>query len=291
MLHPDLLRSFVTVAEAQSFSLAARRLGLGQSTVSQHIKRLEDALHRPVFTRDTHSVLLTPDGDTLLTLARQVLAAQDRLQRAMAGAAIRRRLRLGVSEDFAVAGLGPVLRDFTALHPTVDIELTIGLSAPLYDGFDAGTLDVILAKRRPGDRRGQLAWRERLVWLGKPGYRPDPGLPLPLLLYPTPSLTRALALAALDAAGRSWRIACTSGSLAGIHAAAEAGLGFVPHSARLRPQKLSVLPATPGLPELGDIEFVVIGPGPHHHLAQSLIGVVQSCIAKMQEQKSDFEQM
>ncbi|MCB8879567.1 LysR family transcriptional regulator [Acidisoma cellulosilytica] len=278
MLHPDLLRSFVAVAEAGGFSLAARRLGLGQSTVSQHIKRLEDAIHRPVFARDTHSVTLTPDGDTLLALARQVLAAQDRLLQVMTGTATRGRLRLGVSEDFAAAGLRAVLQDFARLHPTVDVALTVGLSVPLYERFDSGDLDVIFVKRRTGDRRGAVVWRERLVWLGQNGIRPDPHAPLPLLLYPSPSITRGRALTALEAAGRSWRIACTSGSLNGLYAAAEAGLGLIPHSGRLRPTGLAVLSPSPTLvlPDLGEIEFVVIGPGSHNLLAESLLDIFQS---------------
>ena len=251
MIHPDLLRSFVAVAETRSFTLAAQRLALGQSTVSQHIKRLEAALRRSVLARDTHAVVPTPDGDALLPLARQVLTAQDSIQRFVAASASRERLRLGVSEDFVQAGLQDVLRSFAEASPTVDVELTVGLSAGLYQRFDAGELDVIFAKRGRGDRRGHVAWRERLAWIGRPGIRPDPDAPLPLLLYPPPSVTRSMALEALEAAGRSWRVACTSGSLSGLYAAAQAGLGVAPHSTRLKPPGLDILAPSRSLPELG----------------------------------------
>jgi DNA-binding transcriptional LysR family regulator len=270
-LKPELLRTFVAVAEARSFTLAAQRLGLGQSTVSQHVKRLEDLLGRTVLARDTHGVSPTPDGDALLDFARQVLDAHERLDRFFGGSALRGRVRLGMSEDFVLAGLRDVLAEFTRRHPSVDLELTVGLSGLLYERFDAGDLDVILAKRRAGDRRGEVAWREPIVWIGRPGIRPDPGAPLPLLLFPPPSITRALALEALERAGRSWRVACTSGSLSGLYAAAQAGLGVAPHAARLVPPGLAVLPASRHLPELSEVDFVVIGPGRQHGAATALM--------------------
>lgn len=278
MIAPELLRSFVVVAETRSFSRAARRLGLGQSTVSQHVRRLEELLGKRVLARDTHSVVPTPDGDALMPLARLALESQESLRRFAAGIARRGRLRLGVSEDFAGAGLADVLRDFAAGNPQIDVELTIGLSALLYERFDAGALDVIFAKRRHGDRRGQAVWREKLGWIARPGFRPDPLAPLPLLLYPPPSITRTLALDALEGAGRVWRIACTSGSLSGLYAAAHAGLGVAPHSVRLKPADLALLPPQDGLPELGEIEFVVIGPGPHDRATATLAAAIRDRI-------------
>lgn len=260
MLHPTLLQTCVAVAESRSFTLAAQRLGLQQSTVSQHVKRVEDALGRTLFARDTHAVALTPEGDALLPFARQVLEAHGRLERFFAGSELRGRVRFGASEDFVQRGLEDVLALFGQRHPSVDLELTVGLSGQLYQRFDAGELDIIFVKQRLGDRRGQLAWREQLAWVGREGIRPDPDQPLPLVLYPPPSVTRALALDALERADRTWRVTCTSGSLSGLVAAARAGLGVTPHSARLVPAGLVRLPRSRYLPELGEISFVVIAP-------------------------------
>ena len=77
-----------------------------------------------------------------------------------------------------------------------------------------GELDLVLAKRRSGEARGTLVWRDRLAWIGGPGLELDPQAPLPLILYAPPSLTRAVALETLERAGRAWRVVCTSGSLA-----------------------------------------------------------------------------
>jgi DNA-binding transcriptional LysR family regulator len=274
MLNPEQLRSFVAVAETKSFTQAAQRLGLRQSTVSQHVKRLEESLGRHLFARDTHSVSSTPDGDAMVGFARQVLDAYERIDRLVTGSELRGRIRFGASEDFVLSGLHEVLADFAQHNASVDLELTVGLSGLLYERFDAGDLDVIFVKRRSGDPRGHTAWREQLVWVGRQGTRPDPHLPLSLVLYPPPSITRLLALQALERAERPWRVACTTASLSGICAAARAGLGVAPHSARLIPPGLVTLPSSRYLPELAEIEYVVIGPGSHHRVAAALIELI-----------------
>jgi DNA-binding transcriptional LysR family regulator len=143
-------------------------------------------------------------------------------------------------------------------------------------------LDLIFVSRRKGDARGEVAWREQLVWVGRPGIRPDPQLPLPLVLYPPPSISRTLTLDALEKAGRSWRAACTSGSLSGLCAAARAGLGVTPYSARLIPPGLVTLPVSRNLPELAEIEFRVVGPGQHHGIASALMATILRNVDRLQ---------
>jgi DNA-binding transcriptional LysR family regulator len=70
------------------------------------------------------------------------------------------RIRLGASEDFVQSRLPEVLREFTGVHRAVDLELTVGLSGGLLQALDAGELDLVLAKRRPGEDRGRLVRRE-----------------------------------------------------------------------------------------------------------------------------------
>ena len=273
---PTLLTSFVTVAKAGSFTEAGRRLGLRQSTVSQHIRRLEQAAARRLFVRDTHSVALTPDGEAMLGLAQGILDANERARRYFAGSELRGRVRFGASEDFVQSRLPEVLREFTRVHFAVDLELTVGLSGALLQALDAGELDLVLAKRRPGEDRGRLVRREKLVWVGNDLGLVEPERPLPLILYPPPSISRAIALEALERAGRSWRIVCTSSSLSGLNAAALAGLGVTVQAHGFAPAGLMPLSPSPALPELGPIEFVLAGPvrglrGPAEALATAIL--------------------
>ena len=73
MLNLQHLASFVMLQQTGSFTLAAERLGIGQSTVSQHIQRLEASLGRRLIARNTHQVKLTGEGEALLGYARNML--------------------------------------------------------------------------------------------------------------------------------------------------------------------------------------------------------------------------
>lgn len=257
MYDPAQLRTFLAVAETLSFTRAARRLGVRQSTVSQHVRRLEDATGRPLFTRDTHSVELTQDGEAMLGFARTILSAHERAAAFFTGTRLRGRLRFGASEDFVVTRLPEILESFRREHPEVDLELTVELSGTLNTRLEAGRLDLILAKRRAEERGGELVWRDALIWIGAPRLRLDPDRPVPLIVFPPPGITRARALEALEAQGRAWRIACTSSSLSANIAAARAGLGVMAHTRGLVPPGLTRVPARAGLPDLGDVDFVL----------------------------------
>lgn len=261
LFDPTLLATFTAVAQAASFSEAGRRLNLRQSTVSQHVRRLEETAGRRLFVRDTHSVTLTADGQAMLALAGGILEANERARQYFAGSELRGRVRFGAAEDFVESRLPEVLRDFTRLHRSVDIELTVDLSAQLFQALDAGELDLILAKRRPGEERGRLVRRVRLVWIASDPALADPARTLPLILYPPPSTSRAVALEALERVGRPWRIVCTSTSLSGLNAAALAGLGICVQCEGFAPAGLSEVPRSAQLPALGSIEFVVAGSG------------------------------
>lgn len=257
MFEPGLLVSFSAVADAGSFTEAGRRLGLRQSTVSQHVRRLEESVGRRLFLRDTHSVRLTADGEAMLGHARSILEAIARAQRHFAAAPLRGRIRLGAAEDVVQTRLPEVLGRFRRVHPSVEIELTVALSGVLFGLMDAGRLDLVLGKRRPGGDRGTLLRREPLVWAALEGTVVDPERPLPLVLYPDPSISRAITLDALAAAGRAWRIACTGSSLSGLRAAALAGLGVTVQVRGMLAPGLVELPPGPGLPCLGEIDLVL----------------------------------
>ncbi|MBB5572974.1 MULTISPECIES: LysR substrate-binding domain-containing protein [Rhizobium] len=258
MLDLTQLRSFVAVEQMGSFTLAAERLGLGQSTVSQHIQRLETTLGRKLLARDTHRVVLTGDGEALLGHARQMLSIEGEVQQLFAGNSLRGNLRLGVSEDFVTSQLPDVLEEFVRSHPSVDLELTVALSGTLYEMQDNGDLDLVLAKRRLGDARGRLVYREPLIWLARDPERIRKlAAPLPLIAFPAPSVTRAVALEALRRQQVPWRIVCTCGSLSGLTAAARAGMGVLVQPRSMAPTGLSEI--APGwLPALEDVEFVLV---------------------------------
>ncbi|BAV50674.1 LysR family transcriptional regulator [Mesorhizobium sp. 113-1-2] len=255
MLDLVQLRSFVTVQQMGSFTFAAERLGLGQSTVSQHIGKLETALGRQLLARDTHKVVLTPDGEALLGHARTLLSIEGQVQALFTAQRLRGTLRLGVSEDLVASRLPLVLEDFVRSHPSVDLELTVALSGVLYQMQDNGELDLVLAKRRLGDSRGRLVYREPLVWLARDPEHVLSLAALPLIAFPAPSVTRSIALEVLERHRMPWRIVCTCGSLSGLTAAARAGMGVLVQPQSMSPSGLKEIGR---LPQLEDVEFVLI---------------------------------
>jgi DNA-binding transcriptional LysR family regulator len=261
MLDPVLLQTFLAIAQTRSFTRAAERLGLRQSTVSQHIRKLEDEAGRRLFVRDTHSVTMTADGEAMIEFARSIVAANERAERYFAGSEVRGRLRFGASEDFVTSLLPEVLREFVRTHPLVEFELTVGLSAELNEKLARGELDLVCGKRRPGEDRGRVVWRDRLAWVSGDQPRLDPSAPVPLILYSQPSITHDIVLAALERCGRPWRIVCKSGSLSGLRAAALAVLGITVFPGDMIPAGLVELSSGHGLPDLGTIEIVLLGPG------------------------------
>ncbi len=248
----------MAVAQTLSFTQAGHRLGLRQSTVSQHIRKLEAAAGRQLFARDTRGVELTEDGEAMLGFARTILEANERAAAFFAGTRLRGRLRFGTSEDFVLTRLPEILERFRRDHPEVDLELTVELSGTLHEQLAEGRLDLVLGKRRAEEHHGRLVWRDHLVWIGGERLRLDPERPVPLIVYPPPSITRARALEVLERAGRPWHIVCTSGSLSGVRAAALAGLGVVAHAQGLIPPGLTRVPGRAGLPELGPVDFVLL---------------------------------
>jgi DNA-binding transcriptional LysR family regulator len=256
MLDPLHLRTFVAITEVKSFSEAGRQLGLSQSSVSEHVKRLELFAGQKLFIRDTHSNALTEQGQAMLEFARSILDANARAKRHFSQSVARRRFRFGACEDLAIGWLRDVIRSFMETHPDVDLDFTIALSRTLTEMFDEGKLDMVICKRWPDGDRGQLLFRDRIVWTAatkQPVFRHDEAQ---LVLYPPPSITRFMALTALERAGLPWRIACTSGDLNGLATAAGIGLGMMAHSSTLIPQGLQECDKDPRLPELGAIEFV-----------------------------------
>lgn len=252
------LRTFVTVADTLSFTRSAELLGLSQPTVSQHVRKLELAAGRTLIARDTRNVQLTDNGDALLGFARTILAAHDQASNYFTGSAMRGRLRFGSADDLALTQLPQILRDFRQLYPRINLELTIGQSGALARRLRAGQLDLIFIKSETNDPLGRLVRRDRMVWVGHKSTTLDAVSPVPLISYQPPSLSRTLAISALEAAGRTWRITCTTREVNGVLAAVRAGIGIAVFPQSLIPADLVQVPSSFALPELGDIHFTLL---------------------------------
>ncbi|WP_010187808.1 LysR substrate-binding domain-containing protein [Sphingomonas sp. PAMC 26605] len=262
LLELHLVRTFLAVIDAASFTGAAEALGISQPTVSQHIRRLERLTGQQLILRDTHAVTLTPNGAVLEGFARETLALDTQARAYFEGTTEQVRVRLGVSEDLALTRLPALLRRLTHEQPQLQIDLTVGLTSMLYPKLDNGRLDLILAKRRDGDERGVLIKREEMAWIAHRDFVVDRHARIPLVVYPSGSITTALALQALERAGLPWRMACSSETLTGIWSGLQAGLGISAQSPVLLdvpPHELRAIGIEAGLPALGAVDYVLLG--------------------------------
>lgn len=261
MYEPELLRTFLSVAQTLSFTKAAEALGIRQSTVSQHVRRLEEAVGRSLFVRDTRTVTLTADGEALTGFAREILASHQRALDHFTGAPISGRLRFGVTDDLALTTLPRILRSFRQLYPRVDLELTVLQNEGLLRRFESGHLDVAFVKQGPEmvrAQRGRLVRRDRLGWVATEGVRVEPDGVVPLVVYQAPSLSRSIAVRALEDAGRPSRITCTVKGVNGVLAAVRAGLGIAVMARTLTPGDLVEVPSSARLPRLGHLDLVLV---------------------------------
>jgi DNA-binding transcriptional LysR family regulator len=253
----DLLRAFVAVTECGGFRRAAERLHLTQSTVSQQIKRLELEAGRALFRRSTRAVALTDAGEMLLGDARRLLQLEEAARRRLAAPRLSGVVRLGAVEEVASHTLPPALGRFARQHPDVRLEVQVGISAELIAQIDAGTLDVVLAKRPWGTSRGRLVWREPMVWAAADTFDLAAGVSVPLALFREHSVSREAALEAIRDSERAWHIVYTSPSLTGVRAAAQAGFAVTPLPASAVGAGLRVLGEEDGMPPLPDLDFAI----------------------------------
>lgn len=253
-LEPDLLRTFIAIAESGSFTAAAKRVHRTQSAVSMQIKRLEDGLGRSLFERDGRRVSLTPHGEILLDHARRIIRAHQEALAAFDAQAVHGHVRVGSPDDYASTFLPGILARFAQTHPQVHVEVVCRPSVDLLRDLAAGELDLALVTQGSGETGGTLVHREPLVWITSAHHRVHEDSPLPLAVFEQGCLFRRYATERLAQRGRQARVAYTSVSVAGIYAALEAGLACsVLLRSNVRPglRVLSEADGFPKLPEIG----------------------------------------
>jgi DNA-binding transcriptional LysR family regulator len=135
MLRLEDLTLFVRAAALNSFSDVAREAGLPPAQVSSAIKRLETHLNIRLFARSTRSLRLTPEGETWLPFATQMLdTLQAGLQKIQAPEdEVRGTLQIAVPSDLGRNLLLSVFQDFRRRHPA--LRLRILFSDHLTDVF------------------------------------------------------------------------------------------------------------------------------------------------------------
>lgn len=142
----DQLRSFVEVAQQGHFTRAAEALHLAQPSLSRQISTLEQDLGAPLFNRTPGRIALTDAGESLLPLARRMLADAESVRREMAELADLQRgtVRLGATPSLCVSLVADALQSFHASHPGIELHVSESGSQGLIEQLAEGALDLAL---------------------------------------------------------------------------------------------------------------------------------------------------
>ncbi len=122
----NALPVFAAVAEQGGFTAAAEQLGVAKAKVSLAVSRLEAQLGASLFSRTTRRVALTDAGQALYAQCMPQLRGMQEALAQLGGegsASLTGTLRISTAADHAVQSLAPVVADFSALHPALQIEL------------------------------------------------------------------------------------------------------------------------------------------------------------------------
>ncbi|MGX5736390.1 LysR family transcriptional regulator [Bosea thiooxidans] len=252
-LDPDLLRTFVAVADSLSFTRAADRLNRTQAAVSAQIKRLEQRLDARLFARSTAHVQLSEQGDMLLADARRILSLHDAAVARLAGRSAGIHLRLAIMEDYGTKHLPHILAEMSERFPSARIDVEVGLTSRLLKRLGR-SFDAVIAMHAAGSPDGELICREKAVWVAAADRHVENIDPLPVALSNPDCLFRNWASSRLDEARRSWRLAYVSPSFTAVEAIVERGLAVSVMKASLVSTRLRTI-APPHLPSLPAAEI------------------------------------
>lgn len=252
LLEPDVLRTFVAIAETGSFTAAANLVFRTPSAVSMQIKKLEETLGRSVFLRDARNVSLTPDGEVLLTYARRLLAINREAVSKFVMPDIAGVVRFGSPDDYGERILPHVLKLFAKSHPSVAVDVVIDQSVNLRKRMEQKTLDITLLTciRDEVPDGAEVMLNEPMVWTGAKGGCAHLRDPLPVSLWEEGCAWRAGAVEALGRQGRDYRVAFMSAHASGQRAAIRADLAVAPLPKTFIDDDLVALGEDDGLPEM-----------------------------------------
>jgi DNA-binding transcriptional LysR family regulator len=172
------MRVFLAVADAASFSAAGRTLSVSKAMVSKHVRQLEDGLGVRLLQRSTRWVRLTEAGSVYQARCRQILADIDEAERAVLAlhAEPRGLIRVVAPTSLGTFHLAPVVSDYTASYPEVQVRLSLNDRAedPIRERSDV----VIRIGRLPSSNLiARRIGEARLVTCAAPAYLQRFGVP------------------------------------------------------------------------------------------------------------------
>ncbi|MCP4992405.1 MAG: LysR family transcriptional regulator [Gammaproteobacteria bacterium] len=249
-LDTDLLRTFVAIADTGGFTPAAQVVHRSQSAVSMQMKKLEEIIDRPLFEKRGRGVILTLDGETLLSYARRILKLQEEAVTTLRQPDITGSVRIGIPDDYVSRFLPGILTRFANSYPLVQLEVLCEPSGKLTPSIKRGDIDLGIVTALPDSIEGEILRRETTVWATSRSHQVHEQRPLPLVLFQKGCIFRDWSIKTLDKLGIPYRIAYSSPSITGVEAIVGAGLGVTVLARSILSDQMRELTVQDGFPDL-----------------------------------------
>ncbi len=253
----DLLRTFVAVADLNTFAAAAAAVCRTQSAVSQQMQRLEQLVGKELFARHGRNKLLTEHGIQLLGYARKILRFNDEACMSLMFSNLQGVLTLGASDESADTILPFLLNRISSVYPKLALDVSVKRNAFMVEMLKENEVDLVVTKHRPGQYDCLTLRTSPTHWYCAAEYVLQKGEPIPLVLLDDPSPFRDMVLTALNEASIPWRLAYVASTLPAVRAAVKAGLGVTARPVEMMSPDLRVLGQSEGLPSLPDTEYLL----------------------------------
>lgn len=253
----DLLRTFVAVADLNTFAAAAAAVCRTQSAVSQQMQRLEQLVGKELFARHGRNKLLTEHGIQLLGYARKILRFNDEACMSLMYSNLQGVLTLGASDESADTILPFLLNRISSVYPKLALDVSVKRNAFMIEMLNENKVDLVVTTHRPGQFNCLTLRTSPTHWYCAAEYVLQKGEPIPLVLLDDPSPFRDMVLAALNEANTPWRLAYVASTLPAVRAAVKAGLGVTARPVEMMSPDLRVLGKSDGLPALPDTEYLL----------------------------------
>lgn len=253
----DLLRTFVAVADLNTFAAAAAAVCRTQSAVSQQMQRLEQLVGKELFARHGRNKLLTEHGIQLLGYARKILRFNDEACMSLMFSNLQGVLTLGASDESADTILPFLLNRIGSVYPKLALDVSVKRNAFMIEMLKENEVDLVVTTHRPGQFNCLTLRTSPTHWYCAAEYVLQQGEPVPLVLLDDPSPFRDMVLAALNEANIPWRLAYVASTLPAVRAAVKAGLGVTARPVEMMSPDLRVLGKSDGLPPLPDTEYLL----------------------------------
>lgn len=255
-LSTELLRSFITVVEKEGFIRASEHLYKTQSTISQHIRRLENELNTPLFMPEGRRRVLTPAGHLMLGYAKRLLALQQEAQLALKQTTVEGEICLGVSRSIGEQIIPELLVQFARFYPGLRLLVETGYSNELIQRYNKGDYDLLLTLER-NPLEGEVLGIEPMVWIGSVDFTWEQTKPLPIAGYAAPCQFREAGIQALNQQGIAWQMIYSTNSLSSLMAAVRLGLAVTVRARSALINGTEIITSRLALPALPDVHLVL----------------------------------